>query len=496
MFRVPDPRVSSTSADGAEEVAVSPSATMTPQDVTRRIGATNERALAYALAPDPALQRLSARVVEDLLPDLPPVTAGALLGPAGLARHFVASAAQGRYRDLLWLWRLFRDRPDECRPVLAERQRALQRARGKLETAAKLCLRGHAELLAADVDEAEGLIWQWLRETLHAALPLVGARPAIADALLLREPELDVPLPAEPDERWLAEAAAARRRRPLVPPLEQLLAKGADRLPASITTLTMVAESFPGQLPTLVDRIDLEDPGIQALLAWVRDHGLSDRLHARIQQTVEARATDDRSAALATWFTWRERGVDVTLPAPVLDAGLEGLDLGRPDVAALAAALVARGDDVDMQAAIAELAGRNRQLAEKAYEALVCAGLDVVLPAALEGNPLVKQGTRCPWCQAWTFVRAGHERRCPRRPSEDAGIGTGVDEWSAARASEQRGETAPQTASDPLPVPPEAAAPTDPGQPDSPSDDPDVGGGPVDGDDETSQDPSSAPLLR
>jgi hypothetical protein len=38
----------------------------------------------------------------------------------------------------------------------------------------------------------------------------------------------------------------------------------------------------------------------------------------------------------------------------------------------------------------------------------------VHLPLALEGNPIVRDGTRCPACQAWTWVRPGHERRCPR----------------------------------------------------------------------------------
>ena len=268
----------------------------------------------------------------------------------------------------------------------------------------------------------------------------------MADALLAREPELDLALPDEPDERWLAEAAAARRRRPLVPALERRLADGADRLPATIPTLSMVAESYPDRLPALVERVDLDDPGIGALLAWLRDHGMMDRIRERVQREVARRAASDRAAGVAMWYAWRERGLDIVVPDDVLAAGLEGLDLGRPDVAALAAVLVARGESVDMQTAVAELAGTNRQLAEKAYEALVCAGLDVVLPAALEGNPLVKEGTRCPWCQAWTYVRAGHERRCPRRPSEDpasTGASAGMDEWSAARASEQEAPAPP-----------------------------------------------------
>src|SRR3712207_1892946 len=161
-----------------------------PEDVIRRIGDTNDRALAYVLDPDPQLSRLSRKTREALITDLPPVTAGALLGPAALARHFVASAASGRYRDLFPLWQLFRERPDECRPILAERQRALEKGRLALGTAVRLGLSGHAERVAEDVGRAEGLIWTWLREALVADLPAVGQRPALASALLQREPGL------------------------------------------------------------------------------------------------------------------------------------------------------------------------------------------------------------------------------------------------------------------------------------------------------------------
>jgi hypothetical protein len=394
-----------------------PATSVRPEDVIRRIGDTNERALAYVLDPDPQLTRLSRKVREELITDLPPVTAGALLGPAALARHLVASAASGRYRDLFPLWQLFRARPDDCRPILAERQRALEKGRVALGTAVRLGLSGHAERVAEDVGQAEGLIWQWLRESLVADLSAVGRRPVLASALLTREPDLDIPLPSLPDEQWLAEAAEARRAEPLAPPIEALLAANAHRLPATIATLSLAWEHYPDRVADLVSRIDLESPSVGALLAWARDHGLGEQVTARIREAIDRAASESRADGLAAWYGWRQRGVDVGLPAALRVHTLDGLDLSRPDSAALAAVLIADGAQLDPQAIVVGLARENMQRAEKAYEAYVCAGLDVTLPPELESNPLVKEGTRCPWCQSWTYVRAGHERRCPRRPA-------------------------------------------------------------------------------
>ena len=441
-----------------------------PEDVIRRIGDSNERAMAYVLAPDPQLSRLSRKVREAIIADLPPVTAGALLGPAALARHFVASAASGRYRDLFALWELFRQRPDECRPVLAERQKALDKARVALATAARLGLSGRAERVAQDIRSAQGLIWSWLREVLDGERAKVAARPAIASAWLEREPDLDLPLPAEPDRAWIAEAAEARRDGPLAPPVERLLGANAGQLPANIATLQLAFEHYPEQAPGLVERIDLDSPQIGALLAWARDHGLGDQVARRVRASVEQAAQGSRPEGVAAWYGWRERGIDVPLPAALRTPDLEGLDVSRPDTAALAAELIAGGGPLDMQAVVADLATRNRQLAEKAYEAYVCAGLPVTLPKELANNPLVKEGTRCPWCQSWTYVRAGHERRCPRRPA-DAPV-TPVPEaaperpeppaadavtaaWDAAAAAETTNGTPPPatTPADPAAAP-------------------------------------------
>ena len=385
-----------------------------PAEITRRIGKTNEQALAYVLDPDPKLTRLSRKAREALITEVPPVTAGALLGPAALARHFIASAAAGRYRDLFFLWDLFRARPDECKPVLAERQRALERARTMLSTALKLGLDGHAERVAQDITSAQGLIWTWVREVVVEELPKVGRRPAIAAALLAREPDLEIPLPAEPDDRWLAEAAAAKQEAPLPAPIDALLSANVERLPATVATLQQVAEQYPERVPTLVDRIDLDAENIRALLAWARDHGMADRLRGRIEGQIDEAAAKGRAEGLAAWQAWRDRGVDLPLPESLSAPTIEGLDLARPESADLIAQLIAGGAGINPQAELDELAGRNRQLAEKAYESFVCAGLDVHLPLALEGNPIVRDGTRCPACQAWTWVRPGHEKRCPR----------------------------------------------------------------------------------
>jgi hypothetical protein len=385
-----------------------------PSEVTARIGTTNERALAYLADPDPKLSRLSRKVTEALLPDLHPVTGAALLGPAGFTRHLVASAATGRYRDLFVLWETFRRFPAEAKPELAERSVALAKAQEKLRTAVRIGLTGRSARLAEDVQQAEGLIWTWLREALVAHLPAVGARPAVASALLRRDPGIDVPLPEHPDERWLAEAASARQHGPLADPVEALLGANVHRLPATVDTLRLATVHYPERVAALVDRVDLDAPDIGAFLAWARDHGAADRLHGRIRDRVAAAAARDRQDGLRRWYAWRQRGVLLELPDALRTDSLEGFDLSRPETAELAARLEARGVHLDLQQRLEDMAHKNRQLAEKAYEAMVCAGLDVTLPESLKGNPVVNPGTRCPKCQAWTWVRPGHEARCPR----------------------------------------------------------------------------------
>lgn len=386
-----------------------------PAEVKRTIGTSNEQALAYVLNPDPKLSRLSRKVREDLITEVPPVTAAALLGPAALARHFIASAAAGRYRDLFSLWDLFRERPEECKPILAERQRALERGRQMLSTAVTLGINGRADRVAEDVTRAQGLIWTWLREVVTADLRRIGRRPQIAAALLAREPDLEIPLPDAPDDRWLAEAAAVKHDGELPAPMDALLSANVERLPATVATLSQVAEQYPERVPTLVDRIDLESENIGAMLAWARDHGMADRIRSRIEAQVAEAAATGRAEGLAAWQSWRARGVDIELPESVRTPSVEGLDLARPESADLIAVLIKEGAAIDPQAELEQLAEQNRQLAEKAYESFVCAGLDVHLPMALEGNPIVRDGTRCPACQAWTWVRPGHERRCPRQ---------------------------------------------------------------------------------
>ena len=411
-----------------------PTKQLSPAEIVRVIGDTSERAVAYVRTPDPRLTRLPRKFRENVITDIPPVTAGALLGPAALARHFVASAASGRYRDLFNLWELFRADPSACKPVLAERQEALAKAREALNTAVRLGVRGRADLLARDIQRAEGLIWQWLRAALMDELTVIGARPALASALLLREPDLDIPLPEAPDDRWLSEAAAAAENGELAPPVEALLGAHLERLPGTVATLSLARDRFPDKVPMLVGRIDLDSPEIGALLAWTRDHGQAEVLHTRIRERVEMKADEDRQLALAEWWVWRERGVDLAVPATLRASSIDAFDLTRPETAFLAALLVADGADIDAQARLDALADRNRQLAEKAYEAFVCAELDVHLPSALRDNQIVKEGTRCPWCEAWTWVRPGHERRCPRAASgEKASPPSGPelsDEWT------------------------------------------------------------------
>lgn len=395
-------------------MASSAAGTLTAADLTQRIGITNEAALAYVRAPDPDLSRLSARVREELIAEVPAVTAGALLGPAALARHFVASAATGRYRDLFGLWELFSAAPEACRPVLQERPEALERARTALRSATALGLRGRATRVAEDVTRARGLIWQWLRAVLDEHLDLVATRPAVASALLLRDPEMTLALPDEPDEAWLREAAAARAAGDLAAPVEDVLRAHAHRLPATIANLEFLREQMPSALPQVLAAVDLDRSDIAAVLAWARDHGLAEHLVTRIRDRVEGVVADDAAAGLAAWWHWREAGVDLALPTDLAEVPGDRFDLTRPETAALLADRAARGDAGDVGSRLEALATTNRQLAEKAYEALVCGGLDVTLPSALEDNPMVREGARCPACRAWTWVRPGHERRCPR----------------------------------------------------------------------------------
>lgn len=395
-------------------MAASAAATVTAADLTRRIGVTNDAALAYVERPDPALDRLPRTAREELITEVPPVTAGALLGTAALARHFVASAATGRYRDLFGLWELFSRDPATCKPVLQERPEALDRARAKLRTATVLGLGGHATRVADDVMRARGLIWQWLREVLDDHLALVARRPAVASALLLRDPSVDLDLPATPDADWLREAADARATGTLAPAVEQRLLANAHRLPATIANLDLLRAQLPDALPAVLADIDLGRDDIDAVLAWARDRGVAGTLHDKIAAVVDTEVVADPAAGLAAWWRWRSRKVDLPLPEALLATPLDAFDLSRPETAELLAELVRRGQALDLQQRLRVLASTNRQLAEKAYEAMVCAGLDVSLPAGLEANPMVRDGARCPACRAWTWVRPGHERRCPR----------------------------------------------------------------------------------
>lgn len=382
--------------------------------IVERIGTSSDEALAYVLAPDPKLERLGRKSREALVPELPPATAAALLGPAALARHFIASSAAGRYRDLYSLWELFRARPEDCKPVLAERPIALDKAQRALRIAVTLGLRGHAERVAEDVRRAQGLVWEWLRGSLGEQLDAVAQRPAVASALLEREPDLALTLPDAPDEAWLREAVGARSVAPLAPAIEARLAANLHRLPATISTLSLAAEHFPDEVAALLDRVDLDGAEVGSILAWARDHGHAERMRNRVLARVEDAARDDRAKGLALWAAWRDRGVEAPLPEALRAPTVEGLDLDRPETATLIALLIEQGAPLAPQALLDTLATENRQRAEKAYEAFVCAGLAVQLPPGLTENPIVKEGTRCPACQAWTWVRPGHEQRCPR----------------------------------------------------------------------------------
>lgn len=391
-----------------------------PREIVQRIGDTSEAALAYVLQPDPQLSRLGRKVKEDLITEVPPVTAAALLGVEALARHFLASAAGGRYRDLFFMWDLFRERPDECRQVLAERPAAVEKGRHALQTAYRLGIKGHAERVAEDVTRATGLVWSWLREELHNDLGAVARRPAVAAALLRREPETALPLPETPDDQWLAEAVAARAKGELPAAMDKLVADNLDRLPAGIPTLSLVHTTYPERVGALLERVALDALDFGAVLAWARDHGHDGPLRARIQAEVREATARDRAKGLARWRHWRDRGIELPLPDALTTGSLDGLDLGKPETAELVAHLMSRGAAIQPQTLIDEAAANNRQVAEKAYEAFVCAGLDVTLPPGLLDNPIVKAETRCPACRAWTWVRPGHELRCPRLAARQA----------------------------------------------------------------------------
>ena len=386
-----------------------------PSAIVKRIGATSEAALEYVVNPDPKLARMARKHREAVISEIPPVTAGALLGPDALCRHFLASAAAGRYLDLFHLWELFKLFPEECKPVLASRQKAQEKARKKMQTATHLGLLGSADRVASDIDRAAGLPWRWLKEILEPMGPAIRQRPVVLAAMLRKDPSFEANVPEDPSDRWLAEAAALRESGKDVPePIDTLLGRFADRLPATLATLSMTHDQYPDRVPALIDRVDLGANDIAAVLAWARDHGHGDQLVGRIAEDVRNAAAENRAEGLARWKSWTSRGVELEMPESLRVPTLEGLDLGRPESADLIKALVDDGADLVPQEILDGVAADNRMLGEKAYEAFVCAGFtDIHLPLVLEGNPMVRPETRCPACQAWTWVRPGHESRCP-----------------------------------------------------------------------------------
>ena len=438
-----------------------------PASIVKRIGSTSAEALAYVANPDPKLSRMARKHREAVISEIPPVTAGALLGPDALCRHFLASAASGRYTDLFNLWELFKSFPDDCKPVLASRQKAQEKAKRKMAIATHLGLLGSADRVADDIDRATGLPWRWLKEILDPMGPAIRQRPVVLAAMLRRDPSYAVDLPEEPSDRWLAEAARLRESGAEVPDaIDQLLSRFAERLPATLATLRMAHEQYPDRVPALVDRVDLDARDIGAILAWARDHGHAEQLSGRIAADVAEAAGRGRAEGLARWTAWADRGVEVDMPESLTAPTLEGLDLGRPESAALVKRLVDGGAEMDPQAILDGVAADNRMLGEKAYEAFVCAGFDEVhLPLALEGNPMVKPETRCPACQAWTWVRPGHEARCPREgyavPGEQADPEQAVDAAVAGLVQGADVTPAPVVAAGerPAAAPPAAAAP-------------------------------------
>lgn len=449
-----------------------------PAAIVKRIGATSEAALAYVQDPDPKLARMSRKHREAVISEIPPVTAGALLGPDALCRHFLASAAAGRYKDLFFLWELFKLFPEDCKPVLASRQKAQEKARNKMRTATHLGLLGSADRVADDIERAAGLPWRWLQEILEPMGPAIRQRPVVLAAMLRRSPSFDAGAPEEPSDRWLAEAAALRESGKEVPEvIDSLLGKYADRLPATLATLTMTQTQYPDRVPALIDRIDLRAKDIHAMLAWARDHGHGDQLHARIAADVEEAAAAGRSEGLARWKSWTDHGVDVEMPASLSAPTLDGLDLGRPESAELIKRLIDSGADMNAQTILDGVAAENRMLGEKAYESFVCAGFDDIhLPLALEGNPMVRPETRCPACQAWTWVRPGHEARCPHdgmplgsAPQEDAAAAVDAAVSALAPAVADEGQPAAPAGERPAAPPPASEAPAQPAAPAEPA---------------------------
>ena len=401
-----------------------------PSAIVKRIGATSEAALEYVVNPDPKLARMARKHREAVISEIPPVTAGALLGPDALCRHFLASAAAGRYLDLFHLWELFKLFPDECKPVLASRQKAQEKARKKMQTATHLGLLGSAERVASDIDRAAGLPWRWLQEILEPMGPAIRQRPVVLAAMLRKDPSFEANVPEDPSDRWLAEAAALRESGQDVPePIDTLLGRFADRLPATLATLSMTHDQYPDRVPALIDRVDLGANDIAAVLAWARDHGHGEQLVGRIAEEVRSAAAENRAEGLARWKSWTSRGVELEMPESLRVPTLEGLDLGRPESADLIKAMVDDGADLVPQEILDGVASDNRMLGEKAYEAFVCAGFtDIHLPLVLEGNPMVRPETRCPACQAWTWVRPGHESRCPH---DGMPLGSNPDQQAA-----------------------------------------------------------------
>lgn len=387
----------------------------TPAQALQRIGNTTEEAMAYVASPEAQWQKLSSGFLEELITELPPLTAAALLGPEALCRHFLASAATGRYRDLFNLWDLFKTYPEQCKPILMSRTEAQERAKHKLRVATEFGLIGSADRVAEDIDRAQGLPWNWIRDILKEVGPLIAQRPVVIAALWRKDPSWPIDLPDQPDQRWLSEAAALHNHADPVPEaIDNVLGQHLESLPTTPSTLGLAAHHHPDQVPVLLDRLDPEAEDLVATVRWARDHGydLTERLFAHLDQI----AKESRAKAAAMWAHWRAGGVaPQQLPESLMVPTMDGLDLGAPESWDLAAILVKNGATIDAQAIVDQAASTNRQVGEKAYEAAVCAGFNEVhLPAGLASNPNIKPDARCPKCAAWTWVRPKHETRCPR----------------------------------------------------------------------------------
>lgn len=386
-----------------------------PAQVLNRIGKTNDQAMAYVFNPDPSWQELNLGVIEELITNIPPVTAGALLGPDALCRHFLASAASGRYQDLFYLWELYKAFPDLCQPVVMSRTEAQERAKHNLRVATEYGLVGSAERVAQDIRKAKGLPWKWLQDILADLGDLIAQRPMVIAALWERDPGWPLELPEHPDTAWLAEAAQLQAKGEFVPDMiKALLASHLDGLPINPATLDIALATSPDQIPLLLTRIDMDAPDVVATLRWARDHGFDQ--HEFIVAFLEACAQENRALAAHHWAKLKAGQIaPADLPPTLLGTDLDGLDLGLPESWEIAKVLVDQGAALDVQALLDDIALNNRQIAEKAYEAAVCAGFDEVhLPAGLAANPNIKAEARCPKCAAWTWVRPRHEERCPR----------------------------------------------------------------------------------